>query len=71
MLVENSIVVANFIRGLFIPLGVLTFVAMIAAITVLILGTDYNGDKKLLWWELPIVAFLMFSLWFFSTFTLK
>lgn len=71
MLVENSIVVANFIRGLFIPLGVLTFVAVIAAIVVLILGADYDGNKKVLWWELPIAAFLMFSLWFFSTFTLR
>lgn len=71
MLVENSIVVANFIRGLFVPLGALTVAAIIAAITVLILGIDYDGNKKILWWELPIAAFLMFSLWFFSTFTLR
>lgn len=71
MLVENSIVVADFIRGLFVPTGVLTVVAVIAAIIVFVLGIDYDGDKKLLWWELPIVAFLMFALWFFSTFELR
>lgn len=71
MLVENSIVVANFVKGLFVPMGALTVAAVIAAIIVFSLGMDYNGNKKVLWWEVPIAAFLMFSLWFFSTFTLR
>lgn len=69
MLVENSIVVANFIRGLFVPMEVLTGIALII---FFVFGTYYlDGDKKALWWEVPTAAFLMFALWFFSTFTLR
>lgn len=67
MLVENSIVVANYIEGLFIPMKVLTGIVVIIG---LFLCIEYDGKNKL-WWGLPIVVFLMFSLWFFSTFTLK
>lgn len=70
MLVENSIVVANFIKGLFVPLQVLTTIALFGGF-ILLAYSCIEEKYKLLWWELPIVTFLMFSLWFFSTFTLR
>lgn len=70
MLVENSIVIANYIKGLFVPLQVLTNIALFGGI-ILLAYSCIAEKHKLLWWELPITLFLIFSLWFFSTFTLK
>lgn len=70
MIVENSIVIANFIKGLFVPIGVLTGVAGMLGF-VLMLYSLAEEKYKLLYWEIPIGIFLMFSVWFFSTFSLK
>lgn len=70
MLVENSIVVANFIKGLFVPLQFLTIFAGIIAF-VLIVYAGVEEKAKVLYWEIPIGVFLFFAIWFFSTFSLK
>lgn len=70
MLVENSIVVANFIKGLFVPLGFLTVVAVITGI-ILLMYASIEEKLKLLYWEIPIGIFLLFAIWFFSTFTMR
>lgn len=70
MLVENSIVVANFIKGLFVPLGFLTVSAVIIG-TVLLMYAYVEERPKVLYWEIPIGIFLIFAIWFFSTFTLR
>lgn len=70
MLVENSIVVANFIKGLFVPLQVLTDCAVIIAI-ILLMYASIEEKPKVLYWEIPIGIFLFFATWFFSTFTMK
>lgn len=70
MLVENSIVVANFIKGLFVPMGVLTGLAGVAAFILLMYA--YAEEKpKVLYWEIPVGIFLLFAVWFFSTFSLR
>jgi len=70
MLVENSIVVANFIKGLFVPLGVLTVCAVIIGL-ILLMYAYAEERPKILYWEIPIGIFLFFAVWFFSTFTLR
>lgn len=70
MLVENSIVVANFIKGLFVPLSFLTVGAAIVGI-VLLIYASIEEKPKVLYWEIPIGVFLFFATWFFSTFTMK
>ena len=70
MLIENSIVVANFIKGLFVPMGVLTGVAGVAAF-ILLMYASIEEKPKVLYWEIPIGIFLLFAIWFFSTFSLK
>ena len=70
MLVENSIVVANFVKGLFVPLGYLTGGAIVLAI-VLAMYALVEERPKVLYWEIPIGVFLFFAIWFFSTFTMK
>lgn len=70
MLVENSIVVANFIKGLFVPMGVLTGVAGVVAFILLIYACAVE-KPKVLYWEIPVGIFLLFAVWFFSTFSLR
>lgn len=70
MLVENSIVVANFIKGLFVPMEVLAVAAFILAY-IIAAAAYINEKKKLLYWEIPLGIFLMFAVWFFSTFELR
>lgn len=70
MLVENSIVIANFVKGLFVPLGYLTVGAVITAI-ILLMYASIEERPKILYWEIPIGIFLLFAIWFFSTFTIK
>lgn len=70
MLVENSIVVANFIKGLFVPLGFLTVGAVIIGI-VLLIYASIEEKPKVLYWEILIGVFLFFAMWFFSTFTMR
>lgn len=70
MLVENSIVVANFIKGLFVPIGVLTGLAGVVAFILLIYACAAE-KPKVLYWEIPIGIFLLFAIWFFSTFSLR
>lgn len=70
MLVENSIVIANFVKGLFVPLGFLSVGAVITAFILLMYA--YAEEKpKVLYWEIPLGIFLLFAIWFFSTFTMK
>ncbi len=70
MLVENSIVVANFIKGLFVPMGVLTGIAGVLAF-VLLVYASVEEKLKVLYWEIPVGIFLLFAIWFFSTFSLR
>jgi len=70
MLVENSIVVANFIKGLFVPMGVLTGVTGVVAF-ILLIYAGCSEKPKVLYWEIPIGIFLLFAIWFFSTFSLR
>lgn len=70
MLIENSIVVANFVKGLFVPLGYLTVGAVIIGI-ILLMYAYIEERPKALYWEIPIGIFLFFAIWFFSTFTIK
>lgn len=70
MLVENSIVVANFIKGLFVPMGVLTGIAGVAAFILIIYACAVE-KPKVLYWEIPIGCFLLLAIWFFSTFSLR
>ena len=75
MLVENSIVIADFIRGLFVPLGVLTFVCAIAGFIIFMVSVftliEEHRKSPLRWWLIPIGLELVFALWFFSTFSLQ
>ena len=69
MLIENSVVIADFINGIFLPLKVLTVVCFMLG--VVIFAYTYIEDKpKARWWLLPICLEMMFALWFFSTFSL-
>lgn len=70
MLVENSIVVANFVKGLFVPLQFLTAGAIITAF-VLLVYASVEEKAKVLYWEIPVGIFLFFAIWFFATFTIK
>ena len=70
MVVENSIVIANFIKGLFVPLQFLTGGSVILALFLLVYAS-VEEKAKVLYWEIPIGIFLFFAVWFFSTFTLK
>ena len=70
MLVENSIVIANFVQGLFVPLGFLSVGAVITALFVLMYA-HIEEKPKVLYWEIPLGIFLLFAIWFFSTFTMK
>ena len=47
MLVENSIVVANSIKGLFVPMGVLTGIAGLVAVILLIYACAVEKPKVL------------------------
>jgi len=78
MLVENSIVVANFIKGLFLPIGIISVFTALALI-ILWFGTFIPYEeptkqkfrdklKKFIWVAIPELGF---ALWFFSTFTLR
>lgn len=75
MLVENSIVIADFIHGLFVPLKALTLFSVFAAFFILMamLITFIEKERKspLRWWLIPIGLELMFAVWFFSTFSLQ
>lgn len=70
MLVENSIVVANFIKGLFVPMAVLTGLAGLVAVILFIYACAVE-KPKVLYWEIPVGIFLLFAIWFFSTFSLR
>ncbi len=70
MLVENSIVIADFIRGLFIPIKGLTIFCAIAALFVL-MYSFIEEKPEVRWWLIPIGLELLFALWFFSTFSLQ
>ena len=70
MLVENSVVIANFVKGLFVPLGFLTGGAIIIGI-ILLMYASIEERPKVLYWEIPIGIFLFFAIWFYSTFTMK
>lgn len=70
MLVENSVVIANFVKGLFVPLGFLTGGAIIIGI-ILLMYANIEERPKVLYWEIPIGVFLLFAIWFFSTFSIK
>lgn len=72
MLVENSIVVADFIRGIYNPLWALCLIDIFACIIALIGFLANEGDSPICVWIWSLSApFLMFCLWFFNTFTLK
>ena len=47
MLVENSIVVANFIKGLFVPMAVLTGLAGLVAVILFIYACAVEKPKVL------------------------
>lgn len=70
MLVENSIVVANFVKGLFVPLQFLTVIVGIIAF-VLLVYASVEEKPKVLYWEIPVGVFLFFAIWFFATFSIK
>lgn len=70
MLVENSIVIANFVKGLFVPLEFLTVAAIILMFFIMIY-TAAMEKPKALYWEIPVGIYLLFAIWFFSTFSLK
>lgn len=70
MLVENSIVIADFVKGLFVPLSCLTVGAVIIGF-ILLMCALVEERPKILYWEIPIGIFLLFAVWFFSTFTIK
>lgn len=70
MLVENSIVIANFVKGLFVPLKFLTVGAVITTL-ILLMYACVEERPKILYWEIPLGVFLFFAIWFFSTFTMK
>lgn len=70
MLVENSIVVANFVKGLFVPLQFLTIIVGIIAF-VLLVYASVEEKPKVLYWEIPVGVFLFFAIWFFATFSIK
>ena len=72
MLVENSVVVADFIRGIYNPLTVLCLLDVIACLIAGIVFAGNDGDAPISKWIWGLSApFLMFCLWFFNTFTLK
>lgn len=70
MLVENSVVVADFIRGIFIPMQIISIVCFILFWFVIIYSSC-ELKPKALWWLIPLGAELLFALWFFATFTIK
>lgn len=57
MMVENSIVIANFVKGLFVPLGFLTVGAVITAL-ILLMYACVEERPKILYWEIPLGIFL-------------
>lgn len=85
MIIENSIVIANYIRGIYVPLAILTsIVGLWSIITAIGFATTRNTgtygclpEVKAIWtkiagWTLgTCLPFLLFSLWFFNTFTLR
>lgn len=70
MLVENSVVVADFISGIFIPLRIISTVCFLLFWFV-IAYRCIEQKPKALWWLIPLGTELLFALWFFATFTIK
>lgn len=69
MNIQNSLVIADFIRGLFIPIGIISLVCFVAIIPLIIYG-GIEDSKKALRWGIACGIELLCAIWFFSTFTI-
>ena len=72
MEIQNSLLIADYIRGAFIPIGVISVLCFVIFIGLLLAGViEFEGDfRKLKWWMIYSGAELAFALWLFSTFRL-
>lgn len=70
MLVENSIIVADYMHGFYLIMIWLTFASFVAGACILMFA-DIFEKQRAYWWLIPIGLELLFALWFFCTFSIK
>lgn len=70
MLVTNSILIADFIKGIYWPLAILGVLDALALLFSTITWADSDELKEHRWYTLGMFLFLVFCAWFFFTFSL-
>lgn len=70
MLVENSMFIADYMRGFYLVMIWLTLASAIAGYFVFCFAC-IEKKPRAYWWLIPIGLELLFALWFFCTFSIK